>query len=46
QSGAPLEQTEREFQSTFVKNSTVCGAARKVTTAGINETLRSGTYQQ
>ncbi|CAF3028863.1 unnamed protein product [Rotaria sp. Silwood2] len=25
--------------------STVCGAARKVTTAGINETLRSGTYQ-
>ncbi|CAF4295123.1 unnamed protein product, partial [Rotaria sp. Silwood2] len=26
--------------------STVCGAAREVATAGINETLRSGTYQQ
>jgi len=44
QSGATLEQAQREFQSAFVNNPTVRGAAREVATAGINETLRSSGY--
>ncbi|UJR13595.1 hypothetical protein I4U23_000608 [Adineta vaga] len=38
QSGATLEQAQREFQSAFVNNPTVRGAAREVATAGINQT--------
>lgn len=45
QSGATLEQAQREFQSAFVNNPTVRGAAREVATAGINESLRSSGYQ-
>lgn len=41
QSGATLEQAQREFQSAFVNNPTVRGAAREVATAGIAETLRN-----
>ncbi|CAF3605943.1 unnamed protein product [Adineta steineri] len=45
QSGATLEQAQREFQSAFVNNPTVRGAAREAATAGINETLRSSSYK-
>ncbi|CAF1284869.1 unnamed protein product [Rotaria sordida] len=46
QSGASLEQAQREFQSAFVNNPTVRGAAREVATAGINEAVRSNDNQQ
>jgi ABC-type multidrug transport system fused ATPase/permease subunit len=41
QSGATLEQAQKDFQTAFVNNSTVRGAAREVATAGINEALHS-----
>ncbi|CAF4582005.1 unnamed protein product [Rotaria sp. Silwood2] len=46
QSGASLEQAQREFQSAFVNNPTVRGAAREVATAGINEAIRTDNTQQ
>ncbi|CAF1484862.1 unnamed protein product [Adineta ricciae] len=46
QSGATLEQAQREFQSAFVNNPTVRGAAREVATAGINQTTRGTSYPQ
>lgn len=46
QSGATLEQAQQEFQSAFVNNPTVRGAAREVTAAGLNETFRSSGQQQ
>ncbi|CAF0957427.1 unnamed protein product [Adineta ricciae] len=42
QTGASLEQAQREVQTAFVNNPTVRGAAREVATAGINEALNSG----
>ncbi|CAF3587622.1 unnamed protein product [Rotaria socialis] len=45
-SGASLEQAQQEFQSAFVNNETVRGAAREVATAGINDALRPNDNQQ
>ncbi|CAF1625258.1 unnamed protein product [Rotaria magnacalcarata] len=45
-SGASLEQAQQEFQSAFVNNETVRGAAREVATAGINDALRPTDNQQ
>ncbi|CAF4545803.1 unnamed protein product [Rotaria sp. Silwood1] len=46
QSGASLEQAQREFQSAFVNNPTVRGAAREVATAGINDAMSTNNNQQ
>ncbi|CAF4076999.1 unnamed protein product [Adineta steineri] len=46
QTGASLEQAQKEFQTAFVNNPTVRGAAREAATAGINEALRSDGSQQ
>ncbi|CAF0787444.1 unnamed protein product [Adineta steineri] len=46
QTGASLEQAQKEFQTAFVNNPTVRGAAREAATAGINDALRSDGSQQ